>query len=135
MPVRVVIDTNVWISRLLLANSPAGQAVDKALAEAEVVVSEATVEELAGVLARRKFDKYVSVPDRQDFLRRLLRIATMVPVLSEVSDCRDPNDNRLLALAFDSESEVIVTGDDDLLALNPWRGIAIVSPRAFLEMP
>ena len=135
MPVRVVIDTNVWISRLLLANSPAGQAVDKALAEAEVVVSEATVEELAGVLARRKFDKYVSVPDRQDFLRRLLRIATMVPVLSEVSDCRDPNDNRFLALAFDYESEVIVTGDDDLLALNPWRGIAIVSPRAFLEMP
>ena len=135
MPVRVVIDTNVWISRLLLANSPAGQAVDKALAEAEVVVSEATVEELAGVLARRKFDKYVSVPDRQDFLRRLLRIATMVPVLSEVSDCRDPNDNRFLALAFDSESEVIVTGDDDFLALNPWRGIAIVSPRAFLEMP
>ena len=81
MPVRVVIDTNVWISRLLLANSPAGQAVDKALAKAEVVVSEATVEELAGVLARRKFDKYVSVPDRQDFLRRFLRIATMVPVL------------------------------------------------------
>lgn len=132
---RVVIDTNAWISRLLLADSPAGRAVDKALARAEVVVSEATVDKLADVLGRWKFDRYVSVRDREEFLRRLLQIATMVPVISEVSDCRDPKDNRFLALAFDSESEVIVTGDYDLLALNPWRGIAIVSPRAFLEMP
>ena len=131
---RVVIDTNAWISRLLLADSVAAQAVDKAVARFEVVVSEASVEELADVLSRKKFDRYVSLQDREEFLRRLLQVTTIVPVLSEITDCRDPKDNRFLALALDSESDCIVSGDDDLLALNPWRGIEIVSPRAFLAI-
>ena len=129
---RVVIDTNVWISRLLLADSVAARAVDKALEEFEVVVSEPSVDELARVLSRAKFDRYVSVQDREEFLRRLLKVTTMVAVLSDISDCRDPKDNRFLALALDSESDCIVTGDADLLALNPWRGIEIVSPGVFL---
>ena len=129
---RVVIDTNVWVSRLLLADSVAARAVDKALEELEVVVSEASADELARVLSRAKFDRYVSVQDREEFLRRLLKVTTMVAVLSEISDCRDPKDNRFLALALDSESHRIISGDADLLALNPWRRIEIVSPGAFL---
>ena len=129
---RVVIDTNVWVSRLLLAGSVAAQAVDKALEGFEVMVSDALVEELADVLSRDKFDRYVSVRDREEFLRRVLQLATTAPVLSEVDDCRDPDDNRLLALALDSESGCIVSGDADLLALNPWREIEIVSPGSFL---
>ena len=131
---RVVIDTNVWISRLLLADFAAARAVDNALTRFEVVVSEASVEELAGVLSREKFDRYVSLQDREEFLRRLLQVTTMVSVLSEITDCRDPKDNRFLALALDSESDCIVSGDADLLALNPWRGIEIVSPGAFLAI-
>lgn len=129
---RVVIDTNVWISRLLLADSVAARAVDNALAQFEVVVSEASVEELAHVLSRAKFDRYVSLQDREEFLRRLLQVTTMVSVLSEITDCRDRKDNRFLALALDSESDCIVSGDADLLALDPWRGIEVVSPRTFL---
>ena len=131
---RVVIDTNVWISRLLLADSVAARAVDNALSRFEVVVSEASVEELAGVLSREKFDRYVSLQDREEFLRRVLQVTTMVSVLSEITDCRDPKDNRFLALALDSESDCIVSCDADLLALNPWRGIEIVSPGAFLAI-
>ena len=56
----------------------------------------------------------------------------MVAVLSDISDCRDPKDNRFLALALDSESDCIISGDADLLALNPWREIEIVSPGSFL---
>lgn len=129
---RVVIDTNVWISRLLLADSVAARAVDKALEESEVVVSEASVDELARVLSREKFDRYVSVRDREEFLRRLLKVTTMVAVLSDISDCRDPKNNRFLVLALDSESDRIISGDAGLLALNPWRRIEIVSPGAFL---
>ena len=103
---RVVIDTNAWISRLSLADSVAARAVDKALARFEVVVSEVSVEALADVLSREKFDRYVSLQDREEFLRRLLQVTTMVPVLSEITDCRDPKDNRFfLALALDSESD------------------------------
>lgn len=130
---RVVIDTNVWVSRLLLAGSDPARAIDKALATADVVVSEPLVEELAEVLSRAKFDRYVTLPDREEFLRRVLQVATTVPVLSEINDCRDPDDNRLLALALDSQSDYIVTGDRDLLSMNPWRGIAIMSPSDFLD--
>ena len=129
---RVVIDTNVWISRLLIADSAAAQAVDKALSQADVVVSDDTIEELSDVLSREKFDPYVSLDDREHFLRNLLQVTTMVSVLSEVTDCTDPSDNRFLALALDSESDCIVSGDADLLSLNPWRGIRIVSPAEFL---
>ena len=128
---RVVIDTNVWVSRLLLAHSVSARAVDKALGEHDVVVSEASVEELADVLSRAKFDKYVSREDRVEFVRRVLQVATMVPVLSEVADCRDPKDNSILALALDSGSECVISGDSDLVTLSPWRGIAIVPPREF----
>ena len=130
---RVVIDTNVWVSRLLLEGSVSAQAVDKALEGFDVMVSEPLVEELADVLSRGKFDQYVSVQDREEFLRRMLQIATIAPVLSEVDDCRDPDDNCLLALALDSESGYILTGDRDLLLLNPWRGVRVVSPREFLD--
>jgi len=132
--VRVVIDTNVWVSRLLLADSMAARAVDAALSSSEVVVSERLVEELADVLARGKFDRYVSLADREEFLRRVLQVATTFPVLTEVTDCRDVDDNELLALALDSESDYILTGDQDLLTMNPWRGIEIISPRAFLAV-
>lgn len=129
---RVVIDTNVWISSLLIPDSASAQAVDRALSHADVVVSDATVEELSDVISREKFDQYVSLDDREQFLRRLLQVTTMVSVISEVTDCTDPSDNRFLALALDSESDFIVTGDADLLSLNPWRGIQIVSPGDFL---
>ena len=129
---RVVIDTNVWVSRLLLASSIAARAVDRALQNHEAVVSEASVEELADVLSRRKFGKYVSLEDRREFLRRVLQVATVVPVLSVVTDCRDPKDNAFLALALDSGSECIISGDSDLITLSPWRDIVIVPPRVFL---
>ena len=129
---RVAIDTNVWVSRLLLAGSVPAQAVDKALVEHEVVVSVEVIDELADVLSRDKFDRYVSLHDREEFVRRVLQVATVVAVLSEVEDCRDPKHNCLLALALDSQSECVISGDGDLTELSPWRGIPIVTPSAFI---
>ncbi len=131
---RVVIDTNAWISRLLIANSVPAQAVDKALKQADVVVSESTMQELASVLSRDKWDRYVSNEDRQVFIRHLLHVATMVPVLAEITDCRDPKDNHFLALALDAEADCIVSSDQDLLVLHPWRGVDIITPADFLRM-
>ena len=131
---RVVVDTNALVSRLLLSGSVPAQAVDKALTQTEVVVSEATMEELADVLSRNKLDRYISIEDRQEFIRRLLQIADMVPVLSQIDDCRDPRDDRFLALALDADASYIITGDKDLLVLHPWRGIQIITPGDFLKL-
>ena len=75
---RVVIDTNVLVSRLILPQSLPAQAVRRAEQEALLLISEATMYELADVLARPRFDRYVSLDDRKSFLRRLGQIAESV---------------------------------------------------------
>ncbi|TAN47120.1 MAG: putative toxin-antitoxin system toxin component, PIN family, partial [Rhodospirillales bacterium] len=93
--------------------------------------SDETLAELADVLARPKFDAYVSVEDRQEFLRHLARVAEFVPHVVPVRACRDPKDDKFLALALIGGAKVIITGDADLLALHPFRGIEIVKPGTF----
>ena len=129
---RVVVDTNAFVSRLLLPDSIPARAVRKAVAEARLLVSEATLMELADVLSRAKFDPYVSIADRQQFLRLLGRITEMVPVVHTIRACRDPRDDKFLELAVNGEADIIITGDDDLLVLDPFRDIPIITPAAYL---
>jgi len=130
---RVVFDTNALVSRLLLPNSVPACAVHKAIGEADILMSDATLSELAEVLSREKFDVYVSVEDRQTFIRLLGRIVEMIPEGHIVHTCRDPRDDKFLEVAVNGEADVIVTGDEDLLALHPFRGIEIVTPNIYVE--
>ena len=130
---RLVIDTNVLISRLLWPRSVPGEAVRRAADVATLLVSEATMEELAGVLARSKFDPYLSVEERQQFLRLLGRIAEAVPILHRVQACRDPNDDKFLDVAVNGHANLIISGGSDLLDLGSFRGIPILTPAAYLE--
>ena len=130
---RVVVDTNVIISRLLLPRSAPGLAVRKAVDEGQLLASGATLGELAEVLSRRSLDAYVTVKDRQQFVRLLGRVVEMVPVIFRVQACRDPKDDKFLELALNGRAEVIVTGDKDLLVLNPFRGISIVTPARYIQ--
>jgi putative PIN family toxin of toxin-antitoxin system len=129
---RVVLDTIALVSRLLLPVSVPGRAVRKAVDEAELLVSEATLEKLADVLARAKLDPYVTIAERQEFIRLLGRIAELVPIVYPVRACRDPRDDKFLELAVNGEADLIVTGDDDLLVLDPFRDIPILTPAAYL---
>ena len=128
---RVVVDTNALVSRLLLPASIPGQAVDKAVDEAQILISEATLEELADVLARAKFDSYITVGERQEFLRLLDRIAVTVPIVHTIRACRDARDDKFLELAVNGEASLIITGDADLLELDLFRGIPIITPASY----
>jgi len=130
---RIVVDNNALISRLLLPDSTPGRAVRKAVDEAQLLVSEATLYELADVLARRKFDRYVGVADRQRFLTLLGSVAEMVSISYPIRACRDPKDDKFLEPAVNGSAAAIVSGDRDLLVLNPFHGVAIVSPAAYLR--
>jgi putative PIN family toxin of toxin-antitoxin system len=130
---RIVADSNCLISRLLLPHSIPGQAVRKAVNAGLLLVSEATMEELAEVLARAKFDRYVSIEDRKQFLRLLGRVAELVPIVYPVRECRDPSDDKFLEVALNGKAAVILTGDTDLLALHPWRDVEIPSPKDYLK--
>ncbi len=89
--------------------------------------------ELADVLARPKFDRYITLEDRQHFLRLLGRLAEFVPIVYPVNACRDPRDDKFLEVALNGKAELILTGDAALLALHPWQGIAILSPGNYLK--
>jgi putative PIN family toxin of toxin-antitoxin system len=129
---RIVVDTNVLISRLLVPASVSGRALRRAVATGQLVVSEATMVELATVLGRPKFDPYLSIADRQEFIRLLGHIAEMIPVVRVVRACRDPRDDKFLEVAVNGRADLIVTGDRDLLELDPFMGIGILTPAVYL---
>jgi putative PIN family toxin of toxin-antitoxin system len=127
-----VVDTNLWISRLLVPGGTAARAVDRGLSWGIPLMSEETLTELSEVLARAKFDPYVSREDRQQFLRLLGGVVRVIPITQRITACRDPNDDKFLDVALNGEAQLILTGDQDLLELHPFHGIEIVSPADFL---
>jgi putative PIN family toxin of toxin-antitoxin system len=129
---RVVIDTNVLISGLLLATSTPAQAVDKAVTNAQLVATMETLRELIEKLHSPKFDRYVRNERRDALLERVTSLVEIIDVLQTIRASRDPKDDKFLEAAVNGRADVIVTGDTDLLDLNPFRGIAIVTPAAYL---
>lgn len=101
--------------------------------QGKLLISRDTIEELSSVLQRKGFEKYISEEERMEFLVALANACTLVETSERVSACRDPRDDKFLELAVNGGATCIVTGDHDLLVLHPFRGIAIVSPRQFLE--
>lgn len=131
---RLVLDTDVLVSRLLLPDGTAARAVDHALARGVLLASEETLAELVEVLNRPRFDRYVSIADRRNFLRLLGGVARIVPITHRVTACRDPKDDKFLHVALNGEADTIVSGDRDLLVLHPFHGVAIVNPAGFLAI-
>lgn len=127
-----VLDTNTLVSRLLCPGGVAAQAVDHALARGVLLVSQETLDELVQVLTRAKFDPYISRDDRRRFLELLGGVARVVPVVHRIRACRDPKDDKFLDVALSGDAAAIITGDQDLLVLDPFHGIRIVSPSVFL---
>ena len=130
---RIVVDTNALVSRLLLPNSVSCNAVEKAISEGTLLVSEATLEELADVLSRKKFDPYVTLKDRKIFIRLLGRISERVASGRRIQACRDPRDDKFLEVAVNGGANLIISGDKDLLVLNPFMRIPILSPSDYLS--
>lgn len=130
---RFVIDTNVAISAVLSPRSVPRQAFGLAFTRGTVLVSEATLVELEDVLSRPRFERYIPEVGRLRFLAKFVRDTTLVTVEAVITDCRDPKDNKFLELAVSGSATSIISGDDDLLVLNPFRDIAIVTPKAFIS--
>jgi putative PIN family toxin of toxin-antitoxin system len=130
--VRVVIDTNVLVSAAILPGSVPRRAVDTVLDNHRLLASRASLAEVTEVLFRPRFDKYLSTELRQAFLEALAAAADLIDVNESVTACRDPKDNFVLELAVSGSADCVVSGDDDLLALNPFRTIPILSPRDFV---
>ena len=91
------------------------------------------MEELVSVLRRSKFDRYLLPDERARFLATLIREGTHVVPTESISVCRDPKDNKWLELAICGNSDCLITGDDDLLTLDGFRGVTITTPAVFVQ--
>jgi putative PIN family toxin of toxin-antitoxin system len=131
---RVVVDSNVLISSLL---QPSGRTAEvlSAIGGAGGVLlfSDATFEELASRLMRPKFDRYVDQALRRRFIADLAAVADWVTITGVVRACRDPDDDKILETALNGAADALVTGDADLLTLDPFAGLPILAPREFLS--
>lgn len=130
---RFVFDTNVLVSALLVSQGKPRHAFDTAFARGKVLTSLDMLRELDRVLSRPKFDKYLHKEERERFLQAFIHEAVLIEIVEQVDVCRDPKDNAVLELAVSGGASSIVTGDDDLLVLNPFRGITIATPDQFLS--
>ncbi len=130
---RVVFDTNILVSAALSKRSTPRQVLRHAQTHGVVLSTIETLEELEEVLYRSKFDRYLDDEDRVDFFKEYLERIEPVVVTEAIAECRDPKDNKFLELAVSGNASHIITGDADLLVMNPFRGISIVTPQDFLD--
>jgi putative PIN family toxin of toxin-antitoxin system len=134
MSKRYVLDTNLVVSAVLYKRSRSRQAFEAARSTGDILQSNETTVELYDVLKRPKFDKYLPEAERLEFLSLLLHHAVRVEIITNIAVCRDPKDNKFLELAVDGEADLLISGDQDLLILNPFQEITIITPSAFLDM-
>ena len=127
-----VLDNNILVSALLVKNSAPFWVIKKVEEMGVILYSEATLLELNQVLNRKKFIKYFTVEEKQEFIVKLIESAELVVITESIDVCRDPKDNKFLELAVSGEADFIVSGDQDLLVLNPFRNIEIITANDFL---
>jgi uncharacterized protein len=129
-----VFDTNVIVSSLLFERSKPAQAFNYALNHGEILLSSELLAELSDVLGRKKFDRFVTSEERDEFLETFVDRAILIDIIEKVQECRDPKDDKILELALNGQAQYIVSGDKDLLVLNPFRAVKIVTAEEFLKL-
>jgi putative PIN family toxin of toxin-antitoxin system len=137
--VRVVFDTNIFVSAFIQPRSPPGRLLARLIQGDgfELVLSASIIAEVSRALRYPKVRKRIGLDDDDLDLRvaMLGLLATMVSVNSRTvaGVSRDPDDDAILAAAVEGCADYVATGDHDLLAIGDYQGIRIVTPRAFLQ--
>lgn len=128
-----VVDTNVLVSGLLRGR--ATRPILKAFRDQKfrLIVSPFLIEEFLRVTSRPMLQPYISARERQAIAWYLQTQAHLVIPHSRITACRDPKDNVFLEAAVAGRADAVVTRDQDLLVLHPFRHIPILTPRQFLQ--
>jgi uncharacterized protein len=131
---RFVVDTNTLVSSVLIASSIPDLVLKSIRKLGIILISISTLEELQEVMKRSKFDRYVSSTIRSEFIVQLTQESELVEIKETVIACRDYKDNKFLELAVNGKADYLITGDRDLLVLQPFRGIEILTPATFSQI-
>lgn len=131
--IRVVVDTSTLISALGWEGKPQ-QVMDKCLDKRfKIVTSPEILKEVKEVLFRDKF-AFIDADKKNEFLLLLSQLAEIIVPKHKVDICRDKDDNKFIELALTAKVEIIVSSDEDLLAIDEYKKIKILSPHEILEL-
>ncbi len=128
----IVFDASAVVSAALRADSVPERALLRAEAADLFALSAEVDAEIAEVLGRSRFARAVTATRRTRVLDILRGGAVWFSPTERVTDCRDAKDDKYLELALAAGAGTIVSGDSDLLVLDPWRGVRILKPAAYL---
>ena len=131
---KLVIDTNILISAALSAQGAPAQLVLCTLARHRLVFSQTTFDELRTRIYRPKFDRYISLDDRERLLRDFNACAVWVEPGESGQYCRDRDDDHFIEAALKAQAHYLVSGDKDLLEALPVQGLRVVSAHQALEV-
>jgi uncharacterized protein len=129
---RIVLDTNVLVSAALKRQSTPGMAALIVERRGGLLKSLVTEQQLVEVAARPYLVPLIDA-ETQAWLKKLLAAAELITITERIAACRDPSDDKFLELAVNGHADLIVTGDADLLVLNPFQEIPIVTPAQFVQ--
>ena len=119
----------------MLRNSINAQALNHALNIGRIVISESVLQEFEEVIFRKKFDRYfLNDTERLEAINRIESNSLIYFPKTTINACRDPKDNKFLELAVAAGAACIISGDQDLLILNPFENTRILSAATFLEI-
>lgn len=131
----VVFDASSLVGAALGENSIPERALLLAMSEGRtLLLSKAVAGEYLEVLSRPKFARTISIGRRQQILGIIERFAERVEPGEAIAECRDPGDDKYLALAAAGGADVIVSSDRDLLEMDRWRGIRVLRPAEFIAL-
>src|ERR1700677_885916 len=105
-----ILDTNILLRALMNENSAAGMALKKARETGTLLVSAETASEYFNVFSRPKFERYVSLETRLDFIENIISNALAAEPAERINACRDPKDNMFLELAVTAAASCIISG-------------------------
>jgi putative PIN family toxin of toxin-antitoxin system len=130
----IVFDASTVVGAALKADSTPERALLRAEEVDIFALSPAVDAEIVDVLNRAKFRAAISAERRARFLEILREGAIWFDPALRITDCRDPKDDKYLELALAAGARIIVSSDDDLLVLDPWRGVRILRPASYLAL-
>lgn len=128
--IKVVFDTNVWISALFFGGTPK-EAIDLALRKCQIFCSVAILQELREVLAE-DFD--FPKEKIEELTESILSLVQILPITGSLKNIlSDPKDHPILETALAINADYLITGDKHLLVLKRFQNIKIITPGQFLK--